>query len=90
LLRFARNDTMDRIPMRLHLAGHLAWYESQKRSHVEISAPRSTLLIDLLRDLGIPLGEIAIAVVNGVAVEPKTIRVSDTDRVDLFPPVGGG
>jgi len=76
--------------MRLHLAGHLAWYEPQKRSRVEISAPRSNLLIDLLRDLGIPLGEIAIAVVNGTAVEPQTARVSDTDRVDLFPPVGGG
>ena len=76
--------------MRLHLAGHLAWYDPQKRSHVEISAPRSTLLTDLLRDLGIPVAEIAVATVNGVAVDLRTARVSDADRVELFPPVGGG
>ncbi len=76
--------------MRLHLGGHLAWYESQKRSRVEISVPRSTLLIDVLRELVIPPGEIAIAVVNGAAVDLQTARVSDADRVELFPPVGGG
>jgi len=76
--------------MRLHLAGHLAWYDPQKRSRVEISAPRSTLLTDLLRDLGIPVAEIAIATVNGVAVDLRAARVFDADRVELFPPVGGG
>ena len=76
--------------MRLHLAGHLAWYESQKRSRVEIAVPPSMRLTDLLRDLGIPVAEIAVAAVNGVAVDLPTARVSDTDRVELFPPVGGG
>jgi sulfur carrier protein ThiS len=76
--------------MRLHLSGHLAWYESQKRSQVEVSVPRPTLLIDVLRDLAIPPGEVAITVVNGVAADLQTARVSNSDRVELFPPVGGG
>jgi sulfur carrier protein ThiS len=76
--------------MELHLAGHLAWYEPQKRSHVQVSVPGSTLLTDLLRDLGIPVAEIAVAAVNGVAVDLQNVRVSDSDRVELFPPVGGG
>ena len=76
--------------MRLHLAGHLAWYDPQKRSRVEIAVPQPTWLTDLLRDLGIPIAEIAVTAVNGVAVDLPTARVSDTDRVELFPPVGGG
>ena len=76
--------------MRLHLAGHLAWYESQRRSRVEIQVPQPTMLTDLLHDLGIPVAEIAVAAVNSVAVDLQTARVSDADRVELFPPVGGG
>ena len=76
--------------MHLYLGGHLAWYDSQKRSRVQVRVPRSTLLTEVLRDLGIPLGEIAIAVVNGATVDLQTARVSDADRVELFPPVGGG
>lgn len=76
--------------MRLYIAGHLAWYEPQKRSRIEIAVPRAALLIDLLRELGVPIGEIVIAVVNGRVVDLETARVSDPDRVEVFPPVGGG
>ncbi len=76
--------------MHLYLAGHLAWYDSQKRAQIEIAAPRSVLLTEVLRELKIPLAEIAIAVVNGKLVELETARVSDADRIELFPPVGGG
>jgi sulfur carrier protein ThiS len=76
--------------MHLHLAGHLAWYDSHRRARVEIVVPRSVLLIDLLRDLGVPVAEIAVAAVNGNAVDLQTARVADSDRVELFPPVGGG
>lgn len=76
--------------MQLRLAGHLAWYDSQKRACIEITVARATWLRELLRELKIPLAEIAVATVNGVAVDVETARVNDTDRVELFPPVGGG
>jgi len=76
--------------MHLHLAGHLAWYDAQKRSRLIIQLAEPVGLSDLLRDLGIPIAEIAVATVNGVVVELETARVSNTDRVELFPPVGGG
>ncbi|MBM3131295.1 MAG: MoaD/ThiS family protein [Chloroflexi bacterium] len=76
--------------MQIYLAGHLPWYDSRKHAHIEIAVPQPTWLIDLLRDLGIPIAEIAIAVVNGRAVDLQIARVSDSDRVELFPPVGGG
>ncbi len=76
--------------MHLHLAGHLAWYDTQKRSRLVIQLTQPMALGDLLRDLGIPIAEIAVATVNGDPVNVDTACVSNTDRVELFPPVGGG
>ncbi len=75
--------------MHLHLAGHLAWYDAQKRAHLEIHLAEPTRLLTLLRQLGVPPEEIAIVVVNDAPVTLDA-RVCDTDRVELFPPVGGG
>lgn len=80
-----------KVVMRLHLAGHLSWYDPQKRSRIEVRLAEPTLLVKVLRDLGIPHGEIAVVVVNGTPFFALgDIRVSDDDQVELFPPVGGG
>jgi sulfur carrier protein ThiS len=76
--------------MQLHLGGHLGWYDSQKRSWLEIDLPETTTLSDIVQRLGVPLDEIAIATVNGQVVSLKEAHVSDDDRVELYPPVGGG
>ena len=76
--------------MRLHLGGHLAWYDPQKRTDVELDLSEPIPLIQLLDQLGVPRAEVAIAAVNGTAVTIEDARVSDSDRVALFPPVGGG
>ena len=77
--------------MHLHLGGHLSWYEPQKRSRIDIHLAEPTLLVKVLRDLGIPHGEIAVVVVNGAPIFALgDIRVSNDDQVELFPPVGGG
>ncbi|MBI4787464.1 MAG: alpha/beta fold hydrolase [Chloroflexi bacterium] len=47
-------------------------------------------LLQLLEQLRVPRAEVAIAAVNGTAVAIEDARVSDGDRVELFPPVGGG
>lgn len=76
--------------MQVHLAGHLSWYDAQKRSWLELDLAETMSLSELVRRLGVPIEEIAIAVVNGHAVSPAEARVSDSDRVELYPPVGGG
>ncbi len=76
--------------MRLHLGGHLSWYDSQKRSWLELSLSEPVTLIELVRQLDLPLGEIAISAVNGQVVSLEEARVSDGDRVELYPPIGGG
>lgn len=76
--------------MRLHLGGHLSWYDPQKRSWLELSVSEPAALIELVRQLNLPLEEIALTVVNGHAVLLDEARVSDADRVELYPPIGGG
>ncbi len=76
--------------MLVHLRGHLNWYDPLKRSRFELKLSETVALGDLLERLGIPQAEIAVAAVNGQAVEIATARLSDEDRLDLLPPVGGG
>ncbi len=76
--------------MELHLGGHLSWYDPDKRSQFNLALDAPIPLVDLLARLGIPPAEIAVAAVNGEAVEIANAVVSDRDRVDLLPPIGGG
>ncbi len=76
--------------MQIHLGGHLSWYDPQKRNSLEVPLPQPIPLLELAQELGLPAGEIAIVVVNGQAIELEQARVSDGDRVELYPPVGGG
>lgn len=76
--------------MRVHLGGHLNWYDPQKRTWVELSLPTPVTLLDLARQLGVPAAEIAVAVVNRRAVDLETTTVSNSDIVEFFSAVGGG
>ncbi len=86
----AIRNLQSEIPMHLHLSGHLNWYDLQKRARIEIHLPEPIRLIDLLEQLGVPPAEIAIVAVNGNAADLEDAFVSDADRVDLYPPIGGG
>jgi len=44
----------------------------------------------LVRQLGLPEGEIAVVAVNRRAISLEEAIVSDGDRVELYPPLGGG
>ena len=76
--------------MRLHLGGHLNWYDAERRTDVELPLAERVRLAELLHQLGVPRGEIVVAAVNGHAVPIDDAWVADGDRVDLYPPVGGG
>lgn len=76
--------------MRVHLGGHLGWYSLHKQSWLDVPVSEPISLIELARRLELPIGEIALAVVNGRAVSLSDTLVSDADRVELHPPIGGG
>jgi sulfur carrier protein ThiS len=77
--------------MRLHLGGHLNWYAPQKQTWVDVPLTQPTRLIDVLKNLGVPMAEIAVGTLNGVSVFSfDDVIVRDADTLELFPPVGGG
>ncbi len=76
--------------MRLHVGGHLIWYLPQKNADLDLVLESPTRLADILAKLSIPVGEVVLVVVNGELAELSTVTVTDNDRVELFPPIGGG
>ncbi len=76
--------------MEVHLGGHLAFYEREKRSRFQVHLAARTGLLELVRALGIPEAEIALAAVNQAVVPLDDAQVDDTDRLDLYPPMSGG
>jgi sulfur carrier protein ThiS len=76
--------------MEVHLGGHLAFYDPQKRSRFEVRLDAETPLLEVIRMLGVPEAEIAVAAVNRAVVALAEARVGDADRLDLYPPMSGG
>ena len=76
--------------MKLHLAGHLNWYDHQNRSWLEVKIETPSLLPDLLAQFGIPPGEVAIALLSGQPVDVTSAVLADTDVLELYPPSSGG
>lgn len=76
--------------MRVHLGGHLTWYDPQKRAWLEVPQSGSVSLSDLMARLGIPPAEVAIATVNRRAVDPTTAVASEHDTVEFYSAIGGG
>ncbi len=75
--------------MHIHLGGHLNFYEAHQRAHLEIVVTGALTLAALIEQLSLPRAEIAIATINGVAAEDDAV-VMDADRIEFYPPVGGG
>jgi len=75
--------------VRVHLGGYLSFYAAG-RTHLDVSQPEPARLRDVLLGLGLPPGEVYLAVANGQLVDPANAFVSDRDEVKLYPPVDGG
>jgi sulfur carrier protein ThiS len=76
--------------MKVHLGGHLGFYGPGKRSRLEVHLEKERPLLDVVRELGVPEAEIALAAVNREVVRLAEARVGDADHVDLYPPMDGG
>jgi sulfur carrier protein ThiS len=87
--------------VRVHLGGHLNWYDPQRRSRLELD-PQTVgtgcgggqggwlTPVALVRFLGLPRGEIALVVVNGRVAGLDGILLDPDDRVEFYPAIGGG
>jgi len=76
--------------MHIYLGGHLNFYHPQKDSWLEIEINQPRLLAEVLKEAGIPEGEVYLVVINGELVELSEAVISAQNDVKLFPAVGGG
>lgn len=76
--------------MRLHLGGFFSFYISQRPQWVEVELTEPRPLRQLLEELGIPIGEVNLTVVNKELVELEEAVVKNEDEVRIYPPMGGG
>ena len=58
----------DPMRMRLHLGGHLSYFDALQRADLEIDLACKERLTDILATLRIPVGEVFITSINGEAV----------------------
>jgi len=76
--------------MRLHLGGHLNYFDALQRANLEIELVGKQRLEDVLARLRIPAGEIFLVSINGVVVALEDAWIQPGDHVQLYPPMGGG
>ena len=70
--------------MEVHLGGHLAFYDRQKRSRFEVHLDAETPLLEVIRMLGVPEAEIAVAAVNRAQTAIKTYPDAPANEEALF------
>ena len=76
--------------MKLHTGGYLTFFLPGRSSPLELRVAAPVALHELLTQAGIPLGEVAVAVLNGAMVELYSAQVCDTDEVRVLSAVDGG
>ena len=74
----------------IHFGGHLVYYAPGRQAHLELPLEAPARLAPILAQLGIPLGEIAVTSINGAWAGLESAEVRPGDRIELFPPMGGG
>lgn len=76
--------------MRLHLGGFFSFYIPQRPQWIEVQLTEPRPLRQVLEELGIPIGEVNLTVVNRELVELPEVVVTNDDEVRIYPPMGGG
>jgi sulfur carrier protein ThiS len=76
--------------MRLHLGGHLNYFEPLQRTDLEVEVVGNQPLKDILARLKIPAQEVFLVSINGVIAPIEEALIRPEDYVQLFPPLGGG
>lgn len=76
--------------IRVHLGGHLDWYDLQRRRWIDVPAQGPIKLWALAQRLGVPASEIAVVMLNHRIADLETDSAQDGDIVEFFSAIGGG
>jgi sulfur carrier protein ThiS len=76
--------------MRLHLGGYLPFFSSTKLERIEVPLKGPSLLSEILSNLGVPVSDVYLTILNGELVTLEDTLVNDSDEVKVYPPIDGG
>lgn len=76
--------------MYLTAGGYLSFYMSDKQSSLELELTKPRSLRSLLMEVGIPLKEVQLIIINGKIVDLDEALVENQDQVKVFSPIDGG
>jgi sulfur carrier protein ThiS len=76
--------------MILYAGGYLTFYTPDQKPEVERVLTGSVTLRELLSEIGIPVAEVQLAILNGDIVDLEQAYVQNQDVVKIFPGVDGG
>lgn len=76
--------------MELQTGGYLSFYMPDKRSRLALVITEPVPLRSVLLELGIPLTEIQLVIINDKIVDLNKAIVENQDQVKAFSPIGGG
>lgn len=77
-------------PMKLYLGGYFAFFTASPQHWVDLELTGPARLADVLVNLGVPLAEVHLVVVNGCLVALDEAVVMAQDEVRIYPAVDGG
>ena len=76
--------------MKLYLDSYFTFYGNYPHPWLELELKEATPLSAVLSNLGIPIADVHLAIVNGEVIPPGKAIISGKDEVKLFPPMDGG
>jgi sulfur carrier protein ThiS len=76
--------------MILRLGGYLGFFASKKREKIVVPIKDCARLSAVLSQLGIPISEVYLTILNGELVSLEETIVVNSDEVKLYPPIDGG
>ena len=76
--------------MHLTAGGYLSFYMPDKRSNLELVITTPKSLRTLLEEIGIPLQEVQLVLLNGRIVDLEDAVVGNQDEVRVYSPIDGG
>ena len=76
--------------MNLTAGGYLSFYMPDKKSSLELAFTKPRSLRSLLQEIGIPLQEVQLVLINGRIVDLNDAVVENQDEVRMYSPIDGG
>jgi sulfur carrier protein ThiS len=76
--------------MKLYIGGYLTFFAPDQQSEIDLPLSEGKQLVILLTEMGLPISDVSLVIVNGDIADLHQAWVNPGDMVKIFPAVDGG